>query len=232
MPACVAGYSGATSLVVKLLARFPLLLLAAAPAFGAPYDDIIGKDKPAAYWNSNPAATQALLRAGAELGDGPRPPEYPQFIETNHAVLLGKPGASLRIPDPGADSIYDFKKGDSITLEAWVRCDQIGNGQNSYIVGKAAQAPARPAGAIKLGPASARGGRTARVSFVFRDERGDDGQPGILARWTAHGFLPAPAGTMWRSTFGKPDSVRGSWMARWSAVNGTWRRDGARPVGG
>jgi len=219
---------------VNLVTRLPLLLALAAPAFAAPYDDLIAKDKPVAYWNSNPVTTQALLQGGAQLGDGPRPPEYPAFVETNHAILLGKPGASLRIPDPGADSLYDFKKGDSITLEAWVRCDQLGNGQNAYIIGKGRTGrPGQPSHNQNWGLRLREEDGTARVSFVFRDERDatTDSQD-FWHRWTANtGFLP---GAGWHHvavlyTFGKPDSIRG--FVDGTMVGGTWDMGGATELG-
>jgi hypothetical protein len=222
------------SRLVKSFTRLPLLLLAATPAFGAAYDDLIAKDAPAAYWNSNPAATQALLRGGAETGAGPRPPEFPLFVENNHALLLGKAGASLRIPDPGADSIYDFKKGDSITLEAWVRCDQLGNGQNSYIIGKGrtgrhGHPPHNQNWGLRLREEDG----TARVSFVFRDERdATTNSEEFWHRWTAGtGFLP---GAGWHHvavsyTFGKPESIRG--FLDGAVVGGEWDMGGATELG-
>ncbi len=219
---------------VNLFTRLPLFLTLAVPAFAAPYDDLITQDKPAAYWNSNPATTQALLEAGAEITEGPRPPEFPAFGETNHAVAFRKPGAKLRLADPGADSIYDFKKGDSITLEAWVQCDQLGNGQNSYIIGKGRTSrPGQPSHnqnwALRLREEDG----TARISFVFRDERDatKDSQD-FWHRWTTDiGFQP---GGGWHHvavsyTFGKPDSVRG--YIDGSLVGGAWDMGGATELG-
>ena len=106
---------------MNVLTRLPILLALAASATAASYDDLIAKDKPVAYWNANPHQPQPLRQGGAAMTEGPRPPEFPDFIESNHAISLHKPGASLRIADPGEESIYDFKKGDSITLEPWVQ---------------------------------------------------------------------------------------------------------------
>ncbi len=219
---------------MNVLSRLPVLLALTASALASPYDDLVGKDKPVAHWASNPALTQSLLQGGAELGAGPRPPEYPGFGDTNHAIILGKAGASLRVPDPGADSNYDFKKGDSITLEAWVRCDQLGNGQNSYIIGKGRTGrPGQPAHnqnwALRLREEDG----TARVSFVFRDER-DAKAKGeeFWHRWTANtGFLP---GAGWHHvavlyTFGKADSVRG--FLDGTMVDGAWDMGGATDLG-
>lgn len=228
------GLLFATLPPVNVFTRLPILLALTASAFAAPYDDLIAKDKPVAYWNSNPGVTKSLLQGGAEIGEGPRSPEYPAFGESNHALILNKPGASLRIPDPGADSIYDFQKGDSITLEAWVRCDQIGNGQNCYIIGKGRTSrPGQPSHNQNWGLRLREADGTARVSFVFRDERdaktkGDE----FWHRWTANtGFLP---GQGWHHvavlyTFGKSDSVRG--FLDGTMVDGEWDMGGATELG-
>ncbi len=234
-PARVSGIlSCAILFPVNLLTRLPLLLVLAGPTFAAPYDDLIAKDKPAAYWNSNPATTQALLQGGAEIAEGPRPPEFPAFGEANHGIVFRKPGASLRLPDPGADSIYDFKKGENITLEAWVQCDQLGNGQNSYIIGKGRTSrPGQPSHNQNWGLRLREEDGTARVSFVFRDERNASKDSSeFWHRWTANtGFLP---GAGWHHvavlyTFGKPDSVRG--FVDGTMVGGEWDMGGATDLG-
>lgn len=199
---------------MNLLTRFPILVLLASSAVAAPYDDLIYKDKPVSYWNSNPADTEPSLQGGATIGEGPRPPQFPMFGETNHAIVLAQPGARMRLADPGADSKYDFKKGDSITIEAWVQCDSLGRGQNSYIVGKGRTGrPGMPPHNQNWGLRLREEDGTARVSFVFRDERdatakGDE----YWHRWTANtGFIPGPG---WHHvaivyTFGQSESVRG-----------------------
>jgi hypothetical protein len=219
---------------VNLLTRFPTLLLLALPAFASEYDDLLAKDQPVAYWSANPADTRPLLQGGAQIGAGPRPPEFPAFGQDNSALVLTKPGASLRIPDPGAGSIYDFKKGDSITLEAWVQCDQLGNGQNVYVIGKGRTGrPGQPAHNQSWGLRLRETDGTARVSFVFRDERNatDKGEE-FWHRWTAGtGFLP---GRGWHHvavlyTFGKPDSIRG--FVDGSMVDGAWDMGGKTELG-
>jgi hypothetical protein len=221
---------------MKLVPRLAHVLtcFAATAAVAAPYDDLIGNDKPVSYWNSNPGLTQSLLVGGAELGDGPRPPHYPKFIGSNHAVVLHKPGASLRIPDSGENSPFDFKKGDSITLEAWVQCEKIGNGHGVYLVGKGrlgrpGQPPHNQNWALRL----REGDGAARVSFLFRDERdATKGSEEFWHRWTANtGFLP---GEGWHHvavtyTFGKSDSIRG--YLDGAQVLGDWDMGGATELG-
>lgn len=215
---------------MKLLSS--LLLVVTASAFAARYDDLINKDKPAAYWNSNPSQTEALLQGGAKSAEGPRPPEFPDFVGSNHSIALTKPGASLRIPDE--QGALTFKKGDSITLEAWVQCDALGNGQNAYIIGKGRTGRKdMPAHNQNWGLRLREQDGTARVSFVFRDERdAKTNNEEFWHRWTANtGFLP---GAGWHHvavlyTFGKPDSVRG--FVDGTMVGGEWDMGGATELG-
>ena len=196
------------------------------------YDDIIAKDKPVKHWSSNPEATQPLLVGGAEIAEGPRPPEYPQFIPTNHAVVLHQPGASLRIGD--SDHQFTFKKGDTITLEAWVQCDTLGHGQNAYIIGKgrtsrAGMPPHNQNWGLRLREADG----MAHLSFVFRDERDATADSEeFWHRWTSStGFLPGPG---WHHVavsykFGESSSMCG--YLDGLPVSGEWDMGGATELG-
>ncbi len=211
-----------------------LIVCAATSLLAGTYDTLVAKDQPVAHWTSNPALTTSLLSGGAEIGEGPRPPRYPAFNGSNHAIVLHKPGASLRIPDSGPNSSFDFKKGDSITLEGWVQVEKIGSGHGVYVVGKgrlgrAGQAPQNQNWALRLRESDG----TARVSFLFRDERnatekGDE----FWHRWTANtGFL---VGEGWHHvavtyTFGKSDSIRG--YLDGEEVTGDWDMGGATDLG-
>ena len=217
---------------VNLLLRFLTLAALSTPAFAGSYDDLIAKDKPLAHWNSNPEASQPFLQGGAQIVDGPRPPEFPQFIATNHALDLHQPGASLRVPD--TDHRFAFKKGETISIEAWVQCDGLGHGQNSYIVGKgrtgrAGEPPHNQNWGLRLREADG----TARVSFVFRDERNATaGGEEFWHRWTSTtGFLPGQA---WHHVavsykFGEPDSAKG-WIDG-AAIKGEWDMGGPTDLG-
>ncbi|MEP6670543.1 MAG: DUF1553 domain-containing protein [Chthoniobacter sp.] len=216
------------NLILRLLAPVAL----SASAFAAGYDDLVTKDKPIAHWNSNPEATKPLLQGGADLGDGPRPPAYPQFGESTHALALHQPGASLRLAD--TDQRFAFKKGESITIESWVQCDSLGHGQNSYIIGKgrtgrAGQPPHNQNWGLRLREADG----SARVSFVFRDERdATKGGEEFWHRWTSTtGFLP---GDGWHHVavsykFGEPASAK-CWIDG-APVTGEWDMGGATDLG-
>jgi hypothetical protein len=219
---------------VNRLSLLPLLVAITVPAFGSPYDDLITRDKPAGYWNANPTATEPLLKGGAELGEGPRPPQFPAFAESNHALVLKQPGASLRVSDQGENSKFDFKKGDSITLEAWVQCDGLTRGQNAYIIGKGRTGrQGMPPHNQNWGLRLREDDGTAHVSFVFRDER-DAASKGdqFWHRWTTNtGFL---TGGSWHHvaityTFGQPESIRG--YIDGTSDDGTWDMGGATELG-
>src|SRR5678816_3287455 len=87
--ACLVGYYSQHSLSVNLLTRLPILVALASSAVAASYDDLIYKDKPVSYWNSNPADTEPSLQGGATIGEGPRPPQFPMFGDSNHAIVFG-----------------------------------------------------------------------------------------------------------------------------------------------
>ncbi len=94
-------------------------------------------EKPA-DWTFDAEDTTALTVVGdVRTGiPGPRRPDYPGFAQTNRAISLAGNGARIVINDPGADSVFDFKNGDSLTLETWVRPDAINKGENVYLIGK------------------------------------------------------------------------------------------------
>jgi hypothetical protein len=209
-----------------------LLLAFTAPAFAAGYNDLVAKDKPLAHWDSNPARTESLLQGGAKIAEGPRPPQFTQFGADNHGIAFSKPGASLQLKD--TEKKFTFKKGDGITLEAWVQCEGIGDGANQYIVGKgrtgaAGQPPHNQNWALRLAGQDG----TARVNFLFRDERNaTDGKQDYWHRWTtSSGFLP---GEGWHHVavtyqFGEPDSVRG--YLDGAEVKGEWDMGGPTEFG-
>ncbi len=67
---------------------------------------------------------------------GPRPPEFPNFNIENTAIYLKGKGSRIEIPDAGVHSSFDFKNGDSVTMEAWVNVESLRSGQFVYIIGK------------------------------------------------------------------------------------------------
>ncbi len=225
------------------------------------YGDIVLGDKPVAYWRFDEAAGVASsagarkpgemdgkIVAGARIGQaGPRAPLFVDFSRGNLAAQFDGKGSRIVIADPGAGSTLDFDKGDSITIEAWVRLESIGDGQQVYIIGKGRTDPrsATPHNqnwALRLRGADGKAG----VSFLFRSiERSGERLTDPDAYW--HRWTSAPlivpvnaqhpaAAAGWHHvavsyTFGKGDSVRGYIDGK--PVTGEWDMGGqtdAAPV--
>ncbi|HVV98701.1 MAG TPA: DUF1553 domain-containing protein, partial [Planctomycetaceae bacterium] len=158
---------------------------------------------------------------------GPRPPEFPDFAENNTAVHLDGKGARLVFEDPGPESRFDFGDADAITLEAWVRVEEIREGQPMYVIGKGRTNSPRFARdnqnwALRVVGA----GDQARLSFLFATKPGAGSSH--WHRWTSRlGFQPA---TGWHHIavayrFGTPQSVAG-WIDG-QRTDGTWDMGGA-----
>ena len=169
--------------------------------------------------------TPRSLHGGAAVV--PAQPPRPEGTE-NQVLELGKTGGHAAYPDSGEGSPLDFRLGDTVTLEAWVRLDAIGNDQNLYVVGKGRTG--RPGFLAEnqnyaLRVRGAEG--MACVSFLFRSAA-NDSRPGDFHRWTSDlGFKPGPHWhhLVTQYTFGKPESMRG-WIDGQS-VPGRWDMGGA-----
>ncbi len=228
--------------------RIPFFVLAiSATALAATHQEITTADSPAAYWRFDDAldccAQEAAFRheLKAEKTDvvsfvepGPRAPKFPGFDAHNMAADFTAAGgpAFMRVKDPGAKSALDFAKGDTITVEAWVRCEGLKDGQHVYIAGKgrSAAGSTNQNWALRLRGGRADGKPVACVSFLFRDEK-NEGE-GSWHRWTsARGFTP---GEEWHHvaasyTFGKPDSAK-TWI-NGIEIEGTWGMGGPTELG-
>src|SRR4051794_39405774 len=111
------------SIVVALLGLFAVSADAAGPV---------------ARWEFGSEETSKLTAVGDVVRDvpGPRPPEFPDFEADNTAVKLSGSGARYVMPDPGDHSPFDFTNGDDISIEAWVKVDEMKAGENRYIISK------------------------------------------------------------------------------------------------
>ncbi|MFP6900685.1 MAG: DUF1553 domain-containing protein [Opitutales bacterium] len=165
------------------------------------------------------------------FGNGPRPPEFPDFAKKNRATEFD--GSSrLVIQDPGKGSPLDFDNGDAITLEAWVWPGRVGEGNNVYLIGKGRTNNKGYAANNQNYALRLRGQRgEACVSFLF-SSRPEEGKPGEWHRWTSiSGILP---GDGWHHVaacyeFGKPESIKGyldgkSVPGKWDMGSATKRR--------
>lgn len=196
-------------------------------AIGVPRSGLA--DDPVARWEFDTEEETPLLAHGGVHRDvpGPRPPQFPDFDATNTAVQLDGNGAHFSFADPGANSGFDFTNGDAITLEAWVKVDDLRDGENLYIIGKGRTGAAGFARDNQNWALRIRGIKgKACVSFLFAtppDDQPDD----HWHRWTtADGFAPK---TGWHHVaaayrFGDPETVRG-WIDG-KAMKGDWDMGG------
>lgn len=67
---------------------------------------------------------------------GPNAEHFLGIPASNQALNFQKAGAYLRIADDQDAGPLDFRNGDEITLESWVRIDRLNNNANVYILGK------------------------------------------------------------------------------------------------
>ena len=177
------------------------------------------------------ARTDLSISGNVQLKQaGPRRPDYPRFDEKNQAATFDGKGSHLTLDDPGSDSLFDFKNGDPITLEAWVKPEGLRSGEAPYIIGKGRTDPksANPGNqnwALRLRVLR----DTACLNFLFASPS----TKGVhWHRWTTPTGFPNDG--RWhhvavRYEFGKPESILG-WIDG-KEVTGSWDMDGATTDG-
>ncbi|QDU29759.1 hypothetical protein ETAA8_48740 [Anatilimnocola aggregata] len=205
---------------------------APASAAGA-YAEIIEADQPIAWWRfqqekkdaaqswAQPVAGENATAKFAEVeivgkvtatDPGPRPPRLPLFTAANTAAKFGT-GNYLRLADPGDKSPFDFEKGDSITLEAWVNPSKLGDGQQVYLIGKGRTGNAGFAKdnqnyALRIHGA----GGQAKISFLFRSADNRRGEQDDWHRWNSTASFSVGTGWHYLAVtyrFGDAKSIRG-----------------------
>jgi mono/diheme cytochrome c family protein len=184
-------------------------------------------EPPVAIWHFDGAAEPGVPK-GAALDPGPRPPSYPAFGKNNtsYAFTSSKPALTIRETDlPKAN--LRFANGDSITLEAWVKVQELKDGNYAYLIGKgrtrAAGFPEKNQNyALRLFGSKGE----ACVSFLFASAPTKD-KPADWHRWTStKGFTSGG----WHHVavcyiFGKPASIRA--YIDGEKVAGKWDMGGA-----
>jgi len=176
--------------------------------------------------------TQLEVRGGVHRDmPGPRPPEFPDFEPNNTAVKFDGKGSRYEFADPGAKSPFDFSNGDEVTLEAWIKVDNLHDGENLYIIGKGRTGAAPFARDNQNWALRVRGVQgKACVSFLFATQPAAGVAKGDAHwhRWTTEtGFDPK---TGWHHVaaayrFGSPETVRG-WIDG-APLKGAWDMGGA-----
>lgn len=187
---------------------------------------------PAVSWDFDPEEETPLMAHGGVHRDvpGPRPPIYPSFDSGNTAVKFDGSGAYYSFADTGAKSPLDFTNGDAITIEAWVKVDELKDGENLYVIGKGRTGSAGFARDNQNWALRIRGNKgKACVSFLFATPLAAGKAPSDAHwhRWTTHdGFNPKQGWHHIAATykFGEPDSVRG-WVDG-KSLPGSWDMGG------
>lgn len=152
---------------------------------------------------------------GVKLGQaGPRPSEFPDFEPSNAGVEFQGGAQRLVVQGADANTSLQFRNGDAITIEAWVKPDGNLKSTFPYIIGKgrthrSGYTQHNQNYALRL--ASGKG--AAALSFYFVDEevvnKGSSETNGH--RWTSRETVPLD-GT-WHHValvyeFGKPESIK------------------------
>ncbi len=221
-----------------LLGLAALCLLLPVPSVRADYGEVVRSDQPVAHWRfektdravPNAVGSPELKAAPLQMGNarqGARPKRYPAFADSNSAGHFRGGGARLVIP--GKAESLKFRKGDTITLEAWVNPQSITEGQQVYIIGKGRTGNEGFAADNQNWGLRLRGQNGLCVaSFLFRSEDNRRGVREDWHRWNSKaGFFP---NTGWHHvvvtyTFGQPESIRG--YIDGQPTTGTWDYGGA-----
>ncbi len=213
--------------------RFPmwgLVFSAVAAWILAPWSgQLATADEPqVAGWHfEEDRPAELLAGGGVSWGQpGPRPPEFPAMGRQNQAVHFDGKGAYLAVPDSSADDRFEFTNGDALTIEAWIKLDDVRNGSPQYVIGKGRTGAPTFASDNQNWALRVVGQQgAARLSFLFATEPGAGNAH--WHRWTSTFGFAADGwhhiGVSYR--FGQPLSIRG-WIDG-QPTNGAWDLGGA-----
>ncbi|MEO9595754.1 MAG: DUF1553 domain-containing protein [Rhodopirellula bahusiensis] len=157
---------------------------------------------------------------------GPVPPEYKEAKSSNQSARFHGKGDRLVIDDPGAESQWDFTNGDPLSIQAIIKLDDIGEGQNVYVIGKGRTHEKKYQSnnqnwALRLRHLKG----SSRISLLFATPEVDGNSP--WHRWTSD--KGSESNATWNHIavtyrFGEPNSVR-AWL-NGKPVAGKWDMGG------
>jgi len=161
---------------------------------------------------------------------GPQAPVIPLFKKGNNAAYFPGKDVSLVLKESDVPDVnLRFQQGDSITMEAWVKLDELKDGSYVYLVGKgrlknSAFEPENQNYALRLKGVKGQ----AAPAFLFRSVTSTKVESNKdYHRWVANsGFAPNSG---WHHvavsyTFGKPESMAG--YVDGKPVKGEWDMGG------
>lgn len=166
---------------------------------------------PVASWNFDQKPHGSLINDAKITENAPRKPTYPLFEENNRALTLKNAGAALKVQESDLpEKNLRFTNGDSITLETWVKTDQIPSDHYVYLIGKGRNKSPEFTKENQNWALRLKGDNgLAKPSFLFRSRNPETGAE-EYHRWVANkGFTPKA----WHHvaltyTFGEPESIR------------------------
>ena len=185
--------------------------------------------KPLVKWSFEKEELGSWTGSKGTFADGARPPVYPGFKPDNRAAAFDQAGTAIVVKEADAQGInLKFGRGDSITLEAWVKVGSMRDGDFRYLFGKGRHRHSKfevenQNYALRLKGESGE----ARPSFLFRSvvpngEKFDSNKH--YHRWTAtSGFSTSRRD--WHHvavtfTFGQGESIKG--FVDGQEVKGVW----------
>jgi len=156
----------------------------------ARYENTIRQDAPAVYFRFNDTehassgADMFDIMQGVEgwTGSGTNEldltaagPQSGGLESNNSAAYFDGIGDRLTVFDPGADSVLDFAGGESITMEAWVKINDMPTDEKSYIISKGRNADVFLQNyGMRLSRTGPDEAPEAALGFIFRDETDSD----------------------------------------------------------
>jgi len=181
--------------------------------------------KPVVKWSFQKAELGTWTGSHGAFADGPRPPVFPSFKADNRAAAFTQTGSAIVLKEADAKgATLKFGLGDSITIEAWVKVNEIRDGEYRYLIGKGRNRDSKFAPENQNYALRVKGeGGEARPSFLFRSQSEKPDSAKDYHRWTASQGFAAGAG--WHHiavsfTFGKAESLQG--FIDGKEVKGTW----------
>jgi hypothetical protein len=180
---------------------------------------------PLVKWSFDTSFPGKLGGKAKVAGNGPQAPMYPSFAAGNKALDLEGGDGSIQVKEtdlPGVN--LRFTQGETITIESWVRIDDLKNGSYIYLIGKGRNrnkdfTAENQNWALRL----KNEGGEALPTFLFRSRNEKTKEEGYHRWVAAEGFT---AGSGWHHvavtyTFGKPDSVT-AYVDGKKIKKGTW----------
>ncbi len=179
---------------------------------------------PLAKWTFD-TTEPGKMSGQAVIAEGPEAPMYPGFAKGNKALSLeGKNGAITVTEADIPNSNFRFIQGETITIESWVKIEDLKKGSYIYLIGKGRNGSKTFTAenqnwALRLKNEDGE----ALPTFLFRS-RNEKTQAENYHRWVAkEGFT---AGSGWHHvavtyTFGNPESIV-SYVDGKKIKAGTW----------